>query len=145
MSTMEQATHDLQSHIQSSSVPQPPQEVNFSYLATQQVSQVPGLDPSQTQLATFLATHMIKAEHEARLARHLLEKSLMTTINTVNTHTHDISNVKQSVDSLQSGQANLERNQQDIYSQLHQVHSLAWKSYQIAHSVESHEKSTPPP
>ena len=79
MSTMEQATSDLLSHIQSTSVPQPPQEVNFSHLATQQVSQVQGLDPSQTQLATFLATLQIKAEHEARLARHLLEKSLMTT------------------------------------------------------------------
>ena len=56
MSTMEQATSDLLSHIQSTSVPQPPQEVNFSHLAAQQVSQVQGLDPSQTQLATFLAT-----------------------------------------------------------------------------------------
>ena len=48
---MEQATSDLLSHIQSTSVPQPPQEVNFSLLATQQVNQVQGLDPSQTQLA----------------------------------------------------------------------------------------------
>ena len=95
-----------------------------------------GLDPSQTQLATFLATLQIKAEHEARLARHLLEKSLMTTIDTVNTHTQDIANVKQCVDTLQSGQSDLQRNQQDIYTQLHHIHSLAWKSYQTAEETK---------
>ena len=104
---MEQVTIDLQSHIQNASVPHPPQEVNFQHLATQQVSQIPGLDPSLAKLATFLATLQIKAEHEAKLARHLLEKSLMTTINTVNTHTQDIANMKQSVVTLQSGQAEL--------------------------------------
>ena len=140
MATMEQVTSDFQSHIQSTSVPQPPQEVNFNHLAAQKVSQVPGLDPSQTQLATSLAALQIKAEHEARLARHLLEKSLMTTINTVNSHTQDISSVKQSVDTLQSGQADLERNQRDIYDQLHQIHSLAWKSYQTA--AENKQRSS---
>ena len=137
---MEQATSDLLSHIQSTSVPQPTQEVNFSHLAAQQVSQVQGLYPSQTQLATFLASLQIKAEHEARLARHLLEKSLMTTIDTVNTHTQDIANVKQCVDTLQSGQSDLQRNQQDIYTQLHHIHSLAWKSYQTA--AETKQRSS---
>jgi len=140
MSTMEQVTSELQTHVQSTSVPHPPQDVNFNHLATQQVSQVPGLDPSQTQLATFLATLQIKAEHEARLARHLLEKSLMTTIETVNTHTQDIASVKQSVETIQSGHAGLERNQQDIYTQLHQIHSLAWKSYQTA--AENKQRSS---
>ena len=140
MSTMEQATNDLISHIQSTSVPQPPQEVNFNHLATQQVSQVPGLDPSQAQLATFLATLQIKAEHEARLARHLLEKSLMTTINTVNSHSQDIANVKRSADALQSGQSDLEKNQQYIFTQLHHIHSLAWKSFQTA--AENKQRSS---
>ena len=140
MSTMEQATSELQSHIQSTSVPHPPQEVNFHHLATQKVSQVPGLDPSQIQMATFLATLQLKAEHDARLARHLLEKSLMTTINTVNTHTQDITSVKQSVETLQSGQAGLEKNQQDIYAQLHQIHTLAWRSYQTA--AENKQRSS---
>ena len=140
MSTMEQATNDLVSHIQSTSVPQPPQEVNFNHLATQQVSQVPGLDPSQAQLATFLATLQIKAEHEARLARHLLEKSLMTTINTVNSHSQDIANVKRSADALQSGQSDLEKNQQYIFTQLHHIHSLAWKSFQTA--AENKQRSS---
>ena len=50
----------------------------------------------------------------------------------MDTNTQEINNVKQSVGSLQSGQKSLEHNQSDIYSQLHQIHSLAWKSYQMA-------------
>ena len=97
MSAMEQTTQELQSHIEAQTVPQPPQNVNFHDLATQQAQQVPNLDPSQTQLATFLATLQIKSDHESKLARHLLEKSLMTTVNTVNSHTQEISQVRQSV------------------------------------------------
>ena len=75
---MEQTTQELKSHIESQSVPQPPQNLNFHDMAIQQVQQqVPNLDPSQIQLATFLATLQIKTDHESRLARHLLEKSLM--------------------------------------------------------------------
>ena len=46
MSAMEQTTQELQSHIESQTVPQPPQNVNFHDLATQLVQQVPNLDPS---------------------------------------------------------------------------------------------------
>ena len=61
---MEQTTQELQSHINSQLVPQPPQNIDIHDLATQQVHQVPNLDPSQTQLATFLATLQIKSDHE---------------------------------------------------------------------------------
>ena len=113
-------------------VPPPTQDMNFHDLASQQVSQVQGLDPSQTHLAIYLGSLQIKAEHEAKIARHLLEKSLMSTIHTVNTNSQDISNLKQSVSNLQSGQSSLEYNQSDIYTQLHLIHSLAWQSYQMA-------------
>ena len=64
----------------------------------------------------------------------------MTTINTVNSNTQDIASVKQSVDTLQSGQADLVRNQSDIYNQLHQIHSLAWKADQTA--AENKQRSS---
>ena len=129
---MDKTTSELQSHLENQTVPPPSQDMNFHDLASQQVSQVQGLDPSQTHLAIFLASLQIKAEHEAKIARHLLEKSLMSTIHTVNTNSQDISNLKQSVSNLQSGQSSLEYNQSDIYTQLHQIHSLAWQSYQMA-------------
>ena len=132
MSTMEKTTQELQSHIQAQSVPQPPQNVNFHDLATQLVQQVPNLDPSQTQLATFLATLQIKSDHESKLARHLLEKSLMTTINTVNAHTQELSNINQAVSTVQSGHSLLQRNQEDIYAQLAQIQGLASKAYYTA-------------
>ena len=130
MSTMEQTTRELQSHIQSQLVPQPPQNIDFHDLATQQVvQQVPNLDPSQTQLATFLATLQIKSDHQSKLARHLLEKSLMTTVNTVNSHTQEISHIRQFVDTVQAGQAELGRDQADIRCKLAQINSLATKAY----------------
>ena len=132
MSPMDHTTQEYQSILEIQTAPPQPQDMNFHDLAAQKVSQVQGLDPSQTHLATFLASLQIKAEHDAKIARNLLEKSLKATIQTVNTNTQEINNVKQSVGSLQSGQKNLEHNQSDIYSQLHQIHSLAWKSYQMA-------------
>ena len=48
--------------------------------------------------------------------------------------------MKLSVITLQSGQSDLERNQQDIYSQLYQIHSLAWKAYQTA--AENKQRSS---
>ena len=129
MSTMEQTTQELQSHISSQSVPQPPQNIDFHGLATQQVQQLPDLDPCQTQLATFLAKLQIKSDHESKLARHLLEKSLMTTVNAVNSHTQEISNIRQFVDTVQAGQAELGRGQADILSKLAQINSLATKVY----------------
>ena len=130
MSAMELTTQELQLHIQAQSVPQPPQNVNFHDLAIQQVQQqVPNLDPSQIQLATFLATLQIKSDHESKLARHLLEKSLMTTVNTVNSHTQELSLIKQSVGTVQSGQSQIQRNQEDIYAKLTQIQGLASKAY----------------
>ena len=140
MSAMEQTTSELQSHLESQSVPPPPQDVDFHLLATQKVSQVPGLDPSQAQLAILLAQLQIKAEHEAKLARHLLEKSLMTTINTVNTHARNIASLDQSVNVLQSNQADLQKHQSGIFDQLHQIQNLAWQSYKIA--VETKQKGS---
>ena len=141
MSTMEQTTQELKSHIESQSVPQPPQNLNFHDMAIQQVQQqVPNLDPSQIQLATFLATLQIKTDHESRLARHLLEKSLMTTVNTVNSHTKEISHIRQTVDTVKSGQAELDKGQADIYSKLTQIHSLATKAYFTA--AESKQRSS---
>ena len=131
MSAMELTTQELQSHIESQTVPKPPQNVNFHDLAIQQVQQqVPDLDPSQAQLATFLATLQIKSDHESKLARHLLEKSLMTTVNTVNSHTQEISQVRQSVVNIvKNKQSELDRGQADILSKLTQIHSLATKAY----------------
>ena len=132
MSTIQPTTSELQYQLENQSAPQPTQNINFHDLASQQVSQVPGLDPSQTHMATFLASLQIKAEHEAKVARHLLEKSLMNTIQTVNTNSKDISNLKQTVVNIQSRQDRVENNQTDIYAQLHQIHSLAWRSYVMA-------------
>ena len=74
---MEDSIVELQSHFQNHAVPLPPQNVNFHELATEQIRQIgPGLDPSQTQLATVLATLQIKSEHEAKLSQHLLHKTL---------------------------------------------------------------------
>ena len=124
MSSMELTTQELQSHIESQTVPKPPQNENFHDLAIQQVQQVPNLDLSQGQLATFLATLQIKSDHESKL-----EKSLMTTVNTVNSHTQEISQVRQSVDTVKDNQAQLERGQADILSKITQIHSLATKAY----------------
>ena len=129
MSAMQHTTQELQSHIQAQSVPQPPQNVNFHELAMQLVQQVPSLDPSQTHLATFLATLQIKADHESKLARHLLEKSLMTTVNTVNSHTQELSHIKQTVDTVQLEQSQLHKNQDDIYAKLAHIQGLASKAY----------------
>ena len=113
---MEESADELQSQPQPQAAPQPPQNVNFHQLAQEQVRQwAPGLDPAQSQLATFLATMQIKAEHEARLARHLLEKTLSDTVQTVSSHTADISQLKVTVSDVQSGQADLQHNQNDIY------------------------------
>ena len=124
MSSMELTTQELQSHIESQTVPKPPQNENFHDLAIQQVQQVPNLDLSQGQLATFLATLQIKSDHESKL-----EKSLMTTVNTVNSHTQEISQVRQSVDTMKDKQSELDRGQADILSKLTQIHSLATKAY----------------
>ena len=140
MSTIQPTTSELQYQLENQSAPQPTQNINFHDLASQQVSQVPGLDPSQTHMATFLASLQIKAEHEAKVARHLLEKSLMNTIQTVNTNSKDISNIKQSVVNIQTRQDRVESNQTDIYAQLHQIHSLAWRSYQMA--AENKQRSS---
>ena len=130
---MEESADELQSHHQSQSAPQPPQNVNFTDLAIEQVRQMgAGIDPGQTQLATFLATLQIKAEHEAKLARHLLEKTLMNTVNTVSSHSEDIAHLKVTVGDVQAGQAELQHNQTDIYSQLSRMHDLAWKAYSTA-------------
>ena len=138
---MEESADELQSHHQPQAAPQPPQNVNFHQLALEQVRQWgPGLDPAQSQLATFPATLQIKAEHEARLARHLLEKTLSNTVQTVSSHTADISQLKVTVSDVQAGQADLQHNQHDIYTQLSQMHDLAWKAYGIA--SESKQKGS---
>ena len=54
MSPMDQTTSELQSHLENQTVPPPSQDMNFHDLASQQVSQVQGLDPSQIHLAIFL-------------------------------------------------------------------------------------------
>ena len=53
----------------------------------------------------------------------------MTTVNIVNSHTQEISHIRQSVDTVQAGQAELDRGQADILSKLAQINSLATKAY----------------
>ena len=53
----------------------------------------------------------------------------MTTVNIVNSHTQEISHIRQCVDTVQAGQAELDRGQADILSKLAQITSLATKSY----------------
>ena len=133
MSAMEESADELQNHFQSQSVPPPPQNVNFHELATEQVRQQgPGLDPSQAQLAIFLATLQIKSEHEAKLSRYLLQKTLKDTVTTVNTHTQDIVQLRDSTSKTETGVAQLEHNQTDIYTQLSRMHELTWKTYIMA-------------
>ena len=53
----------------------------------------------------------------------------MTTVNTVNSHTQEISQVRQSVDIVKDKQSELDRGKADILSKLTQIHSLATKAY----------------
>ena len=138
---MENSVNELQAHFQSQSVPLPPQNVNFQELASEQIRQLaPGLDPTQTQLATVLATLQIKTEHEARLSRHLLHKTLLDTVNSVSTNKQDITQLKVSVDKTEQSCSQLQFNQGQTYSQLGQVHDLSWKAYNMA--AETKQKSS---
>ena len=87
--------NELQAHFLPKPVPPPPQNIDFHELAVQQISQVgSALDPAQTQLATVMATLQIKSEHEAKLERHLLYKTLLDTASTVSANKQDILQVK---------------------------------------------------
>ena len=138
---MENSVNELQAHFQSLTVPIPPQNVNFQELASEQIRQLaPGLDPTQTQLATVLAALQIKTEHEARLSRHLLHKTLLDTVNTVSTNKQDITQLKVSVDKTEQSCSQLQFNQGQTYTQLGQVHNLSWKAYNMA--AETKQKSS---
>ena len=91
---MEEAAHELYQHFQATPVPLPPQDVNFQALAAEQVMQMGNIDPSQAPLATFLAILQLKTDHESKLARHLMSKTLFTTIHTVKANTQDITHLK---------------------------------------------------
>ena len=53
----------------------------------------------------------------------------MTTVNTVNSQTQEISQVRQSVDIVKDKQSELDRGKADILSKLTKIHSLATKAY----------------
>ena len=64
----------------------------------------------------------------------------MTTVNTVNSHPQEISHLRHSVDTVKSGQTELDKGQADIYSKITQIHSLATKAYFTA--AESKQRSS---
>ena len=129
---MEEAAHELYQHFQATHVPLPPQDVNFQALAAEQVMQMGNIDPSQAPLATFLAILQLKTDHESKLARHLMSKTLFTTIHTVKANTQDITHLKDYVGRAEASQTKLQTNQTELYSQLAVVKDMCNKAYLTA-------------
>ena len=126
---MEEAAQELHNHFQATAVHLPPQDINFQALSAEQVQQFGQTMDSNQAVATFLATLQLKSEHESKLARHLMSKTLFATINTVQVHSQDISQLKNIVSKTEASHTILQTNQADIYTQLEAVKHLSAKSY----------------
>ena len=107
---MEDYIRQLQSHFEIQPVPQPPQNINFQEMAAEQVKMAgPGLDPSQAQLATVMATIQLRSEHESKLSVHLLQKTLLETVKSVSSNKQEISQLRLSVNHAVQNSSELQK------------------------------------
>ena len=130
---MENSVNQLQSHFQAQPVPPPPQNTNFQELAAEQVRQLgPSMDPALSQLATVMATMQLKADHDAKLSSHLLQKALLETVNNVKQNNQEISELKSSLTRSDHACVQLQQQQGQAFSQLGQVYETSVTSYNLA-------------
>ena len=117
------------------------QDVNFSELATEQIRHLcPNLDPMQTQLAIGLATLQIKSEHEAKLSRQHLQKTILDTVNTASLNKQNVEGIKNDLSEVKTEITQLRNNHSNLQYQSAEVNEWARKAYYIA--AETKQKSS---
>ena len=126
---MENSINQLQAYIQNQPVPQHPQNINFKELAEDKVRQLaPGLDPAMSQLATVMATLQLKSEHETKVATHLLQKTVLETVNSVSRN-------KEEINHMRTAMTKNEHSLQQVQCNQHQVFFHACSGLQYLHLI----------
>ena len=141
INTMENSINQLQAYIQNQPVPQHPQNINFKELAEDKVRQLaPGLDPAMSQLATVMATLQLKSEHETKVATHLLQKTVLETVNSVSRNKEEINHMRTAMTKNEHSLQQVQYNQSQVFSQLAQVYNTSTQSYNLA--AENKQRSS---
>ena len=138
---MEDYIRQLQSHFEIQPVPQPPQNINCQEMAAEQVKMAgPGLDPSQAQLATVMATIQLRSEHESKLSVHLLQKTLLETVKSVSSNKQEISQLRLSVNHAVQNSSELQKMYNQIMLKVNQAEVMAFNANTLA--AETKQKSS---
>ena len=134
---MEDHINRLKAHFDTQSIPQSLDKMNFQQIAADQVRSFgPNLDQNQVQLATVMASIQLKSEHENKLSMHLLQKSILETINTVTGNKQEIAKLQTSVQQAFVNCSDLTKSYQQLLQKVNEAHAMSFKANTLAAEIK---------